>query len=147
MSLRAILLSVALLAVAGGAAPGNTAVNLATSNVGNDAATANDTQDTKRCPVNCMDYKDCCEGDFCIAGSCIVGHKAIEAIKARNVDTSYFVSEDEDDYDFYHFVTDANGQKKKKGTDGCCPKKCGNGLHCCKHDFCQLGECRGTHEP
>ncbi|KAL5337747.1 hypothetical protein BJX70DRAFT_399383 [Aspergillus crustosus] len=136
MNIRALFLSMALMAVAGAAALDSTGGNTATSEV-----------DSRGCPAGCMDYKDCCADDFCIAGACIVGHKVREAVKARDLDTAYLVSENEDDYDFYHFVTDANGKKKKKGTNNCCPKKCGNGVHCCKHDFCQLGECRGDHQP
>ncbi|KAL4878896.1 hypothetical protein BJY04DRAFT_220727 [Aspergillus karnatakaensis] len=135
MHLRAILVAIVLLAAAGGAAPDTRRDN------------APSELDTTGCPAGCATYHDCCKGQFCIAGGCIIGRKIEEALKVYDA-ISADISDDPNDYNYYYVSTDANGTKQKKDTYNCCPKKCGPKLpSCCKSDFCQLGECRGVHQP
>ncbi|KAL2868883.1 uncharacterized protein BJX67DRAFT_379819 [Aspergillus lucknowensis] len=159
MHIFSTLISVALLAAVGGAAPNPLALH---SNV----ARADDSLLTARqCRGTCFTNADCCPGDFCTVNWCTRGVKAEDGtivpaapedntpIEQRSAEDStedstedsaklILIAEDDDSY-FYANATsvfDTTDHVKSVGTIKECPKKCGLGKHCCAHYFCQATE-------
>ncbi|OJJ59965.1 hypothetical protein ASPSYDRAFT_88856 [Aspergillus sydowii CBS 593.65] len=94
----------------------------------------------------CNSHEDCGVGSFCVSHWCTVARKLADG--SMNLAARDVVAED-DDYWYLEaraavdVLDELSGRNEKRKPKNKCPKKCGNGKHCCYEHFCQPPNCLG----
>ncbi|KAL4929882.1 uncharacterized protein BDV17DRAFT_260288 [Aspergillus undulatus] len=105
------------------------------------------THDVSEYQGPCNTHSDCKSGSLCVAQFCTAATKLPDGsvyLAARDVvheDDNFWYLESRAAVDVLDTLTGKTESVKSKNA---CPKKCGNGKHCCSNMFCQKPDCLGN---